>query len=170
VSPEATPDLPTVSAHARGRADRAGDPLDGLVNLFDLGIVLAVAFLLAALSSVKLTSSVLAGNKGAQPTVPAGAVVKNRNERTDAIKLQPGQTVVGQGKALGVVYQLSDGRTIIVRRTGTTTTASPVTPPPGAATTPGTSAVPAPGAATPPATTPGTTTPPAGGTPPTTTP
>ena len=30
-----------VSARARMREDRAGDPLDGLVNLFDLGIVLA---------------------------------------------------------------------------------------------------------------------------------
>ena len=37
------------------RSDRAGDPLDGLVNLFDLGIVLAVAFLIAALQSVNLT-------------------------------------------------------------------------------------------------------------------
>ena len=30
-----------VTPHARTREDRAGDPLDGLVNLFDLGIVLA---------------------------------------------------------------------------------------------------------------------------------
>lgn len=29
--------------------DAAGDPLDGLVNLFDIGIVLAVAFLIAGL-------------------------------------------------------------------------------------------------------------------------
>ena len=29
--------------------DSAGDPLDGLVNLFDIGIVLAVAFLIAGL-------------------------------------------------------------------------------------------------------------------------
>ena len=30
--------------------DNAGDPLDGLVNLFDIGIVLAVAFLIAGLT------------------------------------------------------------------------------------------------------------------------
>ena len=30
--------------------DEAGDPLDGLVNLFDLGIVLAVAFLIAGIA------------------------------------------------------------------------------------------------------------------------
>ena len=44
----------SVTPRARSREDRAGDPLDGLVNLFDLGIVLSVAFLLAALSSLHL--------------------------------------------------------------------------------------------------------------------
>ena len=44
-----------IHSKARARHDRSGDPLDGLVNLFDLGIVLAVAFLLAALQSVNLT-------------------------------------------------------------------------------------------------------------------
>ena len=48
-----------VNHRARTRADKEGDPLDGLVNLFDLGIVLSVAFLLAALSSLDLTSSAL---------------------------------------------------------------------------------------------------------------
>lgn len=41
---------------------RAGDPLDGLVNLFDLGIVLAVAFLLAALQSVNLSDLLTKSN------------------------------------------------------------------------------------------------------------
>jgi hypothetical protein len=47
-----------VTPRARSRDDRAGDPLDGLVNLFDLGIVLSVAFLLAALSSLDLTETI----------------------------------------------------------------------------------------------------------------
>jgi hypothetical protein len=42
----------SVTPRSRSREDRAGDPLDGLVNLFDLGIVLSVAFLLAALSAL----------------------------------------------------------------------------------------------------------------------
>ena len=48
----------SVTPHSRSREDRAGDPLDGLVNLFDLGIVLSVAFLLAALSSLHLGSTI----------------------------------------------------------------------------------------------------------------
>ena len=122
-----------VSARARTRPDKAGDPLDGLVNLFDLGIVLAVAFLLAALSSVNLSTSVLAGKKAVTPkTAPAGSVVKNKDQVAQPITLQPGQTVVGQGKELGTVYQLSDGRTVIVRKGGRRRPAA-VTP----ATTPG---------------------------------
>ena len=47
-----------VTPRARISRDRAGDPLDGLVNMFDIGIVLAVAFLLAALSSLGLEGAV----------------------------------------------------------------------------------------------------------------
>ena len=65
----------TVTPRARRRDDRAGDPLDGLVNLFDLGIVLAVAFLLAALSSLHLTAALAKGNRPAPPPVDPGAPV-----------------------------------------------------------------------------------------------
>ena len=51
-----------VRPRARVRDDRAGDPLDGLVNLFDLGVVLAVAFLLAALASLDLTGVLTRGD------------------------------------------------------------------------------------------------------------
>jgi hypothetical protein len=110
-------DGPTVRARARSREDRAGDPLDGLVNLFDLGIVLSVAFLLAALSSVKLTPAVL--GKGAAPAAqerraPAGSVTADRDDVVKGVTLQPGQRVVGRGKAIGTVYRLEDGRTIVV--------------------------------------------------------
>ena len=96
-----------VTPRARSRADRAGDPLDGLVNLFDLGIVLAVAFLLAALSSLHLSNSL--ANSG-KPTV--------------TIPVKPGQTIVdlpplggstsGRGVQVGTVYQLPDGRLVYV--------------------------------------------------------
>ena len=40
-----------VDSRARLHADRAGEPLDGLVNMFDIGIILAVGFLIAALQA-----------------------------------------------------------------------------------------------------------------------
>lgn len=108
---------PRVNARARTREDRAGDPLDGLVNLFDLGIVLAVAFLLAALTSIDLAPSVLQQNDqqaGAVP-VPADSVIQKPGEEANTIELQPGEEVVGQGEPVGTVYKLDDGRTVIVR-------------------------------------------------------
>jgi hypothetical protein len=108
---------PRVNARARTREDRAGDPLDGLVNLFDLGIVLAVAFLLAALTSIDLAPSVLQQNDqqaGAVP-VPADSVIQKPGEEANTIELQPGEEVVGQGEPFDTVYKLDDGRTVIVR-------------------------------------------------------
>ena len=105
-----------VTARARSRGDRAGDPLDGLVNLFDLGIVLSVAFLLAALASLDLTEA-LTGKGAATPhTRPADAVVAAGGDTVKQIQLKPGERVIGRGEPVGTVYRLSDGRTVIVRK------------------------------------------------------
>jgi len=104
-----------VTARARSRDDRAGDPLDGLVNLFDLGIVLSVAFLLAALSSLNLTEELTSKDTTTSRTAPANTVVAEKNQRVKEIQLKPGQRVVGRGEPVGTLYRLSDGRTVIVR-------------------------------------------------------
>jgi hypothetical protein len=105
-----------VSARARSRDDRAGDPLDGLVNLFDLGIVLAVAFLLAALSSLDLTSALTERSSAQQPSSSRSEqVVAGKDETVKPLKLKPGERVVGRGEPLGTVYRLADGRTVIVK-------------------------------------------------------
>ncbi len=102
-----------VTPRARARDDRAGDPLDGLVNLFDLGIVLSVAFLLAALSSLNLTDDALT-SKSKQPAPSAAPVVANKDQHIKQIQLKPNERVVGRGKPLGTVYRLADGRTVLV--------------------------------------------------------
>jgi hypothetical protein len=98
-----------VSARARGHTDRAGDPLDGLVNLFDVGIVLAVAFLLAALSSLHLTSSI-AKTGQVRPndaiTVPPSGIVST-------VPANAPRTA-GEGIRVGTVYRTRDGRLIYV--------------------------------------------------------
>lgn len=105
-----------VSARARRHEDRAGDPLDGLVNLFDLGIVLSVAFLLAALSSLDLTSALTGKAEPANGrTRPADSVVAGENQDVKRVRIKPGERVVGRGEAIGTVYRLADGRTVIVR-------------------------------------------------------
>jgi len=84
--------------------DNAGDPLDGLVNLFDIGIVLAVAFLIAGLT---LTVD------------PDGALVKRRAGGAEAkVRVLPdpsgGKRASGQGEPVGTAYRLADGRLVIV--------------------------------------------------------
>jgi hypothetical protein len=95
-----------VSSRARSREDRAGDPLDGLVNLFDLGIVLSVAFLVAALASLHLALGHNDGQQGSPVTVPPGDV-------TQQVPPDTGK-VVGNGTEVGKVYKLDDGRLIYV--------------------------------------------------------
>jgi hypothetical protein len=105
-----------VTARARTREDRAGDPLDGLVNLFDIGIVLSVAFLIAALSSVDLTSVLTDPEKARSgESVPADSVIIDPDSEVETIEIEPGQRVEGRGREVGVVYELEDGRTVIVR-------------------------------------------------------
>jgi hypothetical protein len=105
-----------VRRRARTHVDRAGDPLDGLVNLFDLGIVLAVAFLLAALSSLKLSDllterdvTVVRSSNGSETVI----VKKGDSARTVELN---GRRVVGEGRRIGSVYRLEDGRTVFVER------------------------------------------------------
>lgn len=109
---------PTIRARARSREDRAGDPLDGLVNLFDLGIVLSLAFLLASLSSLDLTDELLSGRRPTaartEQAAPADAVVVDRDDEVRTVEVRPGQRVVGQGEVVGTLYRLDDGRTVIV--------------------------------------------------------
>jgi hypothetical protein len=105
-----------VTARARSREDRAGDPLDGLVNLFDLGIVLSVAFLLAALSSLNLTSKLTGRAQTPAKTRAADAVTAKEGQKVRRVKLRRGEKVVGRGEAIGTLYRLGDGRTVIVRK------------------------------------------------------
>ena len=104
-----------VTPRARSRPDRAGDPLDGLVNLFDLGIVLSVAFLIAALSSLRL-DDILTNERVEviRNTSQGQQIITRQGQKVTRIQLQPGQRVVGRGDRIGSVYRLNDGRVVYV--------------------------------------------------------
>jgi hypothetical protein len=84
--------------------DKAGDPLDGLVNLFDIGMVLAVAFLIAGLAL----------------TVDPGRpqIERRPTERKARVSVIPsptaGRQAHGRGTPVGTAYRLADGRLVIV--------------------------------------------------------
>lgn len=89
------------SRSRRQLGGETGDPLDGLVNLFDLGIVLAVAFLIAGLAStIDRQDPQLKPRTQAVPTPSKSAPVR------------------GEGKAVGTVYRLGDGRLIYTKPGG----------------------------------------------------
>jgi len=101
----------TVNPRARSREDRAGDPLDGLVNLFDLGIVLSVAFLLAALSSLHLSGTITKNGLRANQA----KVIRIQKGQTVAPLPKPGQRTIGRGVQAGVVYRLTNGQLVYVQ-------------------------------------------------------
>jgi hypothetical protein len=101
----------TVRPRSRSREDRAGDPLDGLVNLFDLGIVLSVAFLLAALSSLHLGGTL---TKHGLHANEQNVIVLKPGQKVAPLPT-PGGPTVGRGTQAGVVYRLSDGRLVYVQ-------------------------------------------------------
>jgi hypothetical protein len=105
-----------VTPRARVHRDRGGDPLDGLVNLFDLGVVLAVAFLLAALSSLKLTGLLTRNDVTVVRSGPRDqTVIVKRGNRVQALRLDRDKRVVGRGSRVGSVYRLADGRLVYVK-------------------------------------------------------
>ena len=107
-----------INPRASRRGDRGGDPLDGLVNLFDLGIVLAVAFLLAALQSVNLTDLLTKTNVTVLRTDAGGqTVIIKEGESIKTVKLSK-KTVTGSGRRVGEVYRLQDGRLVYVTGKG----------------------------------------------------
>jgi hypothetical protein len=101
----------TVNPRARRHEDRAGDPLDGLVNLFDLGIVLSVAFLLAALSSLHLAGTLTRSGLKASRAQP----ISIKPGQKVAPLPTPGPRTIGRGTRAGVVYRLADGRLVYVQ-------------------------------------------------------
>lgn len=88
-----------VGLHRRGADADVGDPLDGLVNLFDVGIVLAVAFLIAGMS----IGAKRATESAADPSTKERTVTTPK----DATRVQ------GRGTAVGTVYRLPDGRLVL---------------------------------------------------------
>src|ERR1700679_2064869 len=101
-----------VTPSSNRREDRAGDPLDGLVNLFDLGIVLSVAFLLAALTSLHLGATLT--KHGLRATEEK--VIQVLPGQKLAPLPTPGATTIGRGTQAGVVYRLADGQLVYVQQ------------------------------------------------------
>jgi hypothetical protein len=137
-----------------GTADRNGDPLDGIVNLFDVAIVLAVGFLVAALAAAGVTGLLTSDNMTivTNPGTPEMQVIVKDGGTITKLDMESGAEVSGVGTLIGSFYRLADG-TVVYAPSGDTApsgadpvpdtsptpseTAVPgVTPTPGVTTTP----------------------------------
>jgi len=131
-----------------GTADRNGDPLDGIVNLWDLAIVLAVGFLVAALAAVGVTGLLTSENMTivTDPGTPEMQVIVKDGDQITKLDMESGEQVTGAGTLLGSFYKLADGTVVYVPAGQTApsgaTPAPGVTPTPGATPYPGETASP----------------------------
>ena len=98
------------------RTDRNGDPLDGVVNLFDVAIILAVGFLLAALTGIGLSGILSSKNVTivTNPGQPDMQVITKKGTQITKLNLKGGQQVSGVGTLIGQFYRLPDGTTVYV--------------------------------------------------------
>jgi hypothetical protein len=91
-----------------GRREAVGDPLEGLVNLFDIGIVLAVAFLIAGLG-LTLNAS--------KHTLQKRTSSTSSTQHTQTLPSPSGApTASGHGQPVGTVYRLSNGQLVYVQK------------------------------------------------------
>jgi hypothetical protein len=88
--------------------DAAGDPLDGLVNLFDIGIVLAVAFLIAGLS--------LTLDQNTHRLQARAPSTQSQQTQTLPAPSAGAPAASGRGRPVGTVYRLSNGQLVYVQK------------------------------------------------------
>jgi hypothetical protein len=133
-----------------GSADRNGDPLDGVVNLFNVAIVLAVGLLFAALAAVGMTGLLTNENLTivTDPGTPEMQVIVKEGDKITKLDMESGSEVSGVGTLLGSFYKLADGTVVYVPAGQTAPDGSipvpGVTPAPSATSTPGVTPYPTP--------------------------
>jgi len=126
-----------------GTADRNGDPLDGIVNLFDVAIVLAVGFLVAALTAAGITGLLTSDTMTivTNPGTPEMQVVVKEGDQIKKLDMTNGAEISGVGTLLGSFYTLADGTVVYVPAGSTPPGSTPsgettATTEPGATSTP----------------------------------
>lgn len=96
--------------------DRHGDPLEGMANLFEAGLVLAVAFMLTALGAVGMADFFSSSNQTyvvQNPGTNDVEIVTRKGQQIERFKTG-NETNEGKGTELGSIYLLDNGSTIFV--------------------------------------------------------
>jgi hypothetical protein len=89
-----------------GSQHRSDDPLEGLANFFDLGVVFALGLLVVGLASISLELLKSSATKRLS-TLPKDTVHRDHYQPSE-------QQFGGGGEKLGVAYRLKSGEVIYV--------------------------------------------------------
>jgi hypothetical protein len=92
------------------------DPLSGVANLFDASIVFAIGLMVALLQAFSLSQLLNPNSKFTVVTKDAAGqleIIERDGKEVKVRKVTPEQQS-GQGKRLGVAYELPDGSVVYV--------------------------------------------------------
>ncbi|RME72332.1 MAG: DUF2149 domain-containing protein [Planctomycetota bacterium] len=91
------------------------DPLEGVANFFDVGIVVALGFLLALLSYMGLAELVQRSDVTLvkNPGTPRMEIIRRKGTRIERYRVSE-QQLGGEGVKLGTAYRLKSGEVIYV--------------------------------------------------------
>ena len=105
----------------RTQADSDDDPLTGLANLFDLGMVFAVALLLAMVTYYSLPE-LLADKQDVtiikNPGTKSMELIRKKGKDIEHLKITT-KEIGGEGERLGTAYRLKSGEVVYVPETTT---------------------------------------------------
>ncbi|HBA84686.1 MAG TPA: hypothetical protein DCZ95_11380 [Verrucomicrobia bacterium] len=91
------------------------DPLSGVANLFDLGVVFALGFMLALISYIGLPELVARQDMTLvkNPGTPQMEIIRKKGTKIERFRLSKDR-LGGEGEKLGVAYRLKSGEVVYV--------------------------------------------------------
>ncbi len=99
----------------RRLGDETADPLEGVANFFDLGVVFALAFMVSLISYLGLPEVLqnrdvtLVKNPGTEQM----EIIRKRGRRLERYRISR-KRLSGEGEKLGTAYRLKTGEVIYV--------------------------------------------------------
>jgi hypothetical protein len=96
----------------RWTRDQEDDPVSGLINLFDVWIVVVVALILALVNANSNASKPSAADDDTQRSVPSENIEEIASKLPKFRKSD--SSLTGQGELLGTAYRLQNGEIVYV--------------------------------------------------------